>query len=204
MATLILSQCGIRPLPPIFAKPRTGLISKSIQNNACSQRNIFSNEKNTDFDFTLYSASSSNGISRSRKWVSRVSAPSKIAFFNADEEETINGVNGAEDDNEFDYGSPPPFKLGDIRAAIPKHCWVKDTWRSMSYVARDVAIVFGLAAAALYLNKWYIWPLYWVAQGTVFWALFVLGHDWYIFLSFCFIFVKTIFIKDPYHLKCIG
>ncbi|KAI3474216.1 hypothetical protein Pfo_029004 [Paulownia fortunei] len=45
------------------------------------------------------------------------------------------------------------------------------------YVARDVAIVFGLAAAALYLNKWYIWPLYWVAQGTMFWALFVLGHD---------------------------
>lgn len=24
--------------------------------------------------------------------------------------------------------------------------------------------------------RW-LWPLYWVAQGTMFWALFVLGHD---------------------------
>lgn len=82
-------------------------------------------------------------------------------------------------DGEFDPGAPPPFKLADIRAAIPKHCWVKDPWRSMSYVVRDVAIVLGLAAGAAYLNSWVVWPLYWAAQGTMFWALFVLGHDWY-------------------------
>ena len=23
-----------------------------------------------------------------------------------------------------------------------------------------------------------VWPLYWAAQGTMFWALFVVGHDW--------------------------
>jgi len=23
-----------------------------------------------------------------------------------------------------------------------------------------------------------LWPLYWLAQGTMFWALFVVGHDW--------------------------
>lgn len=23
-----------------------------------------------------------------------------------------------------------------------------------------------------------VWPLYWLAQGTMFWALFVVGHDW--------------------------
>jgi omega-3 fatty acid desaturase (delta-15 desaturase) len=22
-----------------------------------------------------------------------------------------------------------------------------------------------------------VWPLYWIAQGTMFWALFVVGHD---------------------------
>jgi fatty acid desaturase len=22
------------------------------------------------------------------------------------------------------------------------------------------------------------WPLYWFMQGTMFWALFVVGHDW--------------------------
>ncbi len=27
------------------------------------------------------------------------------------------------------------------------------------------------------LRRW-LWPLYWFAQGTMFWALFVVGHDW--------------------------
>ncbi|KAJ8448322.1 hypothetical protein Cgig2_021950 [Carnegiea gigantea] len=63
-------------------------------------------------------------------------------------------------------GKEFPFKLADVRAAIPKHCWVKDPWKSMSYVVRDLVIlgVFGL--------------FYWFAQGTMFWALFVLGHDY--------------------------
>lgn len=77
----------------------------------------------------------------------------------------------------FDASSPPPFTLSDIRAAIPKHCWVKNPWISLSYLARDVAVVFSLAAFSAYLNNWFVWPLYWFAQGTMFWALFVLGHD---------------------------
>ncbi|GKU93400.1 hypothetical protein SLEP1_g6994 [Rubroshorea leprosula] len=47
----------------------------------------------------------------------------------------------------------------------------------MSYVFRDVLVVFTLVTVALYFNSWYFWSLYWVAQGTMFWALFVLGHD---------------------------
>ncbi|KAL0401218.1 UNVERIFIED_CONTAM: Omega-3 fatty acid desaturase, chloroplastic [Sesamum latifolium] len=54
---------------------------------------------------------------------------------------------------------------------------LRDPWRSMSYVVRDVVVVFGLAAVAAYFNNWALWPLYWFAQGTMFWALFVLGHD---------------------------
>ena len=101
------------------------------------------------------------------------------------EEEREGGVvNGNEkEEPEFDPAMPPTFGLAEIRAAIPKHCWVKDPWRSMSYVVRDVVVVFGLAAAAAFLNNWMGWPLYWVAQGTMFWALFVLGHDWCGFLS---------------------
>ena len=75
----------------------------------------------------------------------------------------------------FDPAAAPPFGLADIRAAIPKHCWVKDPRRSMAYVLRDVVLVLGLAAARL--DSWLVWPLYWAAQGTMFWALFVLGHD---------------------------
>ncbi|KAJ8749739.1 hypothetical protein K2173_012290 [Erythroxylum novogranatense] len=77
----------------------------------------------------------------------------------------------------FDPSAPPPFKIGDIRAAIPKHCWVKDPWRSLSYVFRDVLVIFCLGTAAVYFNHWVCWILYWVLQGTMFWAIFVLGHD---------------------------
>uniref|UniRef100_A0A0E0RCL5 Fatty acid desaturase N-terminal domain-containing protein n=1 Tax=Oryza rufipogon TaxID=4529 RepID=A0A0E0RCL5_ORYRU len=82
----------------------------------------------------------------------------------------------------FDAAKPPPFRIGDVRAAIPAHCWRKTPLRSLSYVARDLLIVAALfAAAATRIDvsvAWAAWPLYWAAQGTMFWALFVLGHDW--------------------------
>lgn len=80
-------------------------------------------------------------------------------------------------EEEFDASKKPPFTLGQIRAAIPKHCWDKSMTRSFCFVARDVAIVTMLACVASYLDSWLVWPLYWFAQGTMFWALFVLGHD---------------------------
>ncbi|KAK7300937.1 hypothetical protein RJT34_11790 [Clitoria ternatea] len=86
-----------------------------------------------------------------------------------------NTTNG--DQKHFDPGAPPPFKIADIRAAIPKHCWVKNPWRSLSYVLRDVLVVSALIAAAVHFNYWFFWLLYWPLQGTMFWALFVLGHD---------------------------
>ncbi|XP_042014749.1 acyl-lipid omega-3 desaturase (cytochrome b5), endoplasmic reticulum-like isoform X2 [Salvia splendens] len=79
--------------------------------------------------------------------------------------------------DKFDPAAPPPFKIADIRAAIPPHCWVKDPFRSLSYVAWDVFVVAALFAAAAYFDSWIFWPIYWAAQGTMFWALFVLGHD---------------------------
>ena len=78
----------------------------------------------------------------------------------------------------FDPGSLPPFSIGEIRAAIPAHCWVKDQWKSMRYVVRDIIIVIAFGSAAVYFDSWVAWPLYWLAQGTLFWAIFVLGHDW--------------------------
>ncbi|KAK1426847.1 hypothetical protein QVD17_15527 [Tagetes erecta] len=78
----------------------------------------------------------------------------------------------------FDPSAPPPFKVADIRAAIPAHCWVKNPWRSMSYVLRDILVISSFVAiAVLFKNTSWVWPLYWAAQGTMFWAIFVLGHD---------------------------
>ena len=95
-----------------------------------------------------------------------------------DQRSNVNGDSGARKEEGFDPSEQPPFKIGDIRAAIPKHCWVKSPLRSMSYVARDIFAVAALAMAAVYFDSWFLWPLYWVAQGTLFWAIFVLGHDW--------------------------
>lgn len=62
----------------------------------------------------------------------------------------------------------PPFSLADMRNAIPEHCWQKNTWRSFGYLARDVAVVFGLAAAAYAMDSWYTaLPLWAVPCNTV-------------------------------------
>ncbi|CAN4128382.1 unnamed protein product [Withania somnifera] len=77
----------------------------------------------------------------------------------------------------FDPSAPPPFRLAEIRNAIPKHCWVKDPFRSFSYVVRDLILVVILIGTAIYLDSWLFYPIYWAIQGTMFWAIFVLGHD---------------------------
>ncbi|KAK6943483.1 Fatty acid desaturase, N-terminal [Dillenia turbinata] len=175
MASLVLSECGIKPLPRVYGKPRTGFTSVHIKTPIKS--GFFPYQK-TGTDLKLNSIwNLTSGSSKiERNWGLKVSAPLKVAPIDGEERgERINGVSG--EGGDFDFGAPPPFKLADIRAAIPKHCWIKDPWKSMSYVVRDVAIVFGLAAVAAYINNWVFWPIYWAAQGTMFWALFVLGHD---------------------------
>jgi hypothetical protein len=56
-------------------------------------------------------------------------------------------------DGSYDLSAAPPFGLSDIREAIPKQCWEKNSFKSMAYLAADVAIVGGLAAGAFALNQ---------------------------------------------------
>lgn len=176
MASWVVSECGLRPLPRIYPRPRTGISSTETSQLKCRALPLCKNGKAPSLWVS--------GGSRSREWGLKVSAPLMVGSVDEEfrEGEAINGVSElglgeGDGDGGFDPGAPPPFRLAEIRAAIPKHCWMKDPWRSMSYVVRDVAVVFGLAAAAAYFNHWAVWPLYWFAQGTMFWALFVLGHD---------------------------
>jgi omega-3 fatty acid desaturase (delta-15 desaturase) len=172
MASWVLSECGLRPLPRIYPQSRTGLTSKST--------NLLKLRKSPDSkSCNLGSPFKVSSCSRQRNWALNVAVPVSVPVCEEEdkERESVNGANEQEG-GFFDPGAPPPFKLSDIRAAIPKHCWVKNPWISMSYVVRDVAVVFGLAAIAAFFNNWVVWPLYWFAQGTMFWALFVLGHDW--------------------------
>ncbi|NJN30051.1 MAG: fatty acid desaturase [Synechococcales cyanobacterium RM1_1_8] len=70
-----------------------------------------------------------------------------------------------------------PFTLQDVREAIPDFCFEPSAFRSLAYFALDVGIVAGLYAIAATVNQWWLFPLFWFAQGTMFWALFVVGHD---------------------------
>jgi len=75
-------------------------------------------------------------------------------------------------------GSPElPFTLQDIKAAIPAYCFEPSVVKSLGYFFLDVSIIAGLYALAGYINSWWFFPIFWVAQGTMFWALFVVGHD---------------------------
>ncbi|RRT47383.1 hypothetical protein B296_00053760 [Ensete ventricosum] len=174
MASRVLSseRCVFRPLPAAFSRPKSGLrppTSLKPLRSDCSRGG------GLDLCRPV-------GLGGRREWQLGVSALARMVPF-AEEmkdgegkgERVASGCDGEEE--AFDPAMPPPFWLAEIRAAIPKHCWEKDPWRSMSYVVRDVVAVFGLAAAAAFLDNWIAWPLYWVAQGTMFWALFVLGHD---------------------------
>ncbi len=70
-----------------------------------------------------------------------------------------------------------PFTLKDLKAAIPEYCFEPSTGRSLAYFFLDIGIITGLYAIAAYLDSWFFWPIFWLMQGTMFWALFVVGHD---------------------------
>ncbi len=70
-----------------------------------------------------------------------------------------------------------PFTLQDVREAIPAHCFESSAIRSLAYFFWDIFVIGVLYAVASYLDSWFFWPIFWVMQGTMFWALFVVGHD---------------------------
>lgn len=171
----VLSDCGLKPLPQIFPRPTRSNLSRT-PNGGISVLAAVPRE-----DLLASSLKTQSWNHPERRWRLGVSAPWRVPRVSVEDDnhERVREEEKIERLDEFDTGAPPPFKLADIRAAIPKHCWAKDPWRSMSYVVRDIAAVFALAVGAAYLNNWAVWPLYWAAQGTMFWALFVVGHDWY-------------------------
>ena len=74
-------------------------------------------------------------------------------------------------------GTYLPFTLGDVKAAIPPECFTPNLGKSFFFFFRDVATIGLLYAVAYNLNSWLFFPIFWLMQGTMFWALFVVGHD---------------------------
>ncbi|XP_047327854.1 delta(12)-fatty-acid desaturase FAD2-like [Impatiens glandulifera] len=78
----------------------------------------------------------------------------------------------------------PPFTVGDLKKAIPPHCFHRSLIRSFSYVVYDLA----LATIFYYLASTYIqllpqpyqlvaWPVYWAFQGSVLTGVWVIAHE---------------------------
>ncbi|XP_018627219.1 delta(12)-fatty-acid desaturase FAD2-like [Nicotiana tabacum] len=80
--------------------------------------------------------------------------------------------------------SKPPFTIGDIKKAIPPHCFHRSLVRSFSYLVRDlilVSIFYYIAATYFHLlpspYSYIAWLVYWIVQGCVCTGIWVIGHE---------------------------
>ncbi len=87
------------------------------------------------------------------------------------------GATGAEFSAYVRSAQELDFTLQDLKAAIPAHCFQPSVFKSLAYFFLDLGIIAALYAVAHGINSWLFFPIFWLAQGTMFWALFVVGHD---------------------------
>ncbi|KAM0005161.1 putative oxidoreductase [Helianthus debilis subsp. tardiflorus] len=80
--------------------------------------------------------------------------------------------------------SKPPFTLRDIKKAIPPHCFERSLIKSFSYLAADLttaSLLYYLATTFIpqlpHPLPYLAWPVYWLLQGCVFMAIWVIGHE---------------------------
>ncbi|KAK1386693.1 Omega-6 fatty acid desaturase, endoplasmic reticulum [Heracleum sosnowskyi] len=80
--------------------------------------------------------------------------------------------------------SKPPFTVGDLKKAIPPHCFKRSVLRSFSYVVYDLVI----ASILYYVATNYIqllphplsyiaWPIYGYVQGCFLTGIWVIAHE---------------------------
>lgn len=78
----------------------------------------------------------------------------------------------------------PPFTLGEVKKAIPPHCFNRSLIRSFSYVIVDLTI----ASILVYIATNYFptlphnlsflaWAVYWVIQGCILTGVWVIAHE---------------------------
>ncbi|GAU37529.1 hypothetical protein TSUD_21350 [Trifolium subterraneum] len=78
----------------------------------------------------------------------------------------------------------PPFTLGEVKKAIPPHCFNRSLIRSFSYVIVDLTIASIVAYIAtnyfftLPRNLFLLaWPIYWAIQGCILTGVWVIAHE---------------------------
>lgn len=77
----------------------------------------------------------------------------------------------------------PPFTFGELKKAIPPHCFHRSLVRSFSYLAFDLVIVALLLYSTTFyftmsgILGWALWLGYWAAQGSVLTGVWVIAHE---------------------------
>ncbi|KAJ3114590.1 hypothetical protein HDU96_001892 [Phlyctochytrium bullatum] len=93
---------------------------------------------------------------------------------------------GCESDKYAAEWETPRFTIKELRDCIPPECFVRDTFKSFTYVFHDLALAAALFYAATYIDglpvhaavkMFVLWPLYWFAQGVVCTGLWVIAHE---------------------------
>ena len=74
--------------------------------------------------------------------------------------------------------------ITDIRKTIPNECFKSNLKTSLYHVFQDITYIGALWVFLTAIEsipfqpiQWMALPIYWILQGTMFWAIFVLGHD---------------------------
>lgn len=78
----------------------------------------------------------------------------------------------------------PPFTVGQLRKAIPPHCFERSLLRSSAYLIVDLVGVAVLYYASTFIDNapaWLawslLWPAYWFFQGAVCTGIWVIAHE---------------------------
>ncbi|CAH1801064.1 unnamed protein product [Owenia fusiformis] len=100
----------------------------------------------------------------------------KGALRNDDNETTTKGDNGVASIEHVP-------SIIELKNALPEHCFKSSLLQSLFYVGKDCAMIAALVLVMSYIERttFIIYllslPFYWFLTGTLFWSLFVLGHD---------------------------
>nr|ACH43025.1 omega-6 fatty acid desaturase [Glycine max] len=77
----------------------------------------------------------------------------------------------------------PPFTVGQLKKAIPPHCFQRSLLTSLSYVVYDLSLAFIFYIATTYFHllphpfSLIAWPIYWVLQGCILTGVWVIAHE---------------------------
>lgn len=79
-----------------------------------------------------------------------------------------------------------PFTVGDLRRAIPAHCFERSAWRSLSYFFADIIAIGALVYASTFIDALpvatalkygVLWPAYWYTVGVFGVGLWIVSHE---------------------------